>query len=206
MIYKLEFHNPAASLGDRFQESTGNDSRSSGAEAVISSSCFFPKLITALAAEKCRCSNSYWSRVRKKKTPQRTLKIGYKKFWKKLHYWNPTLTYLNSFGKTWVACSASSWSLEKWCSILQAIFINFKKHYVLQSYFLPSGLYWVCEHFPRNRLWIFHMLLAMLKEWRRESDIQEKQAAAREWRTGKSCLDATHSNHCVLMWHVQTTR
>lgn len=49
-------------------------------------------------------------------------------------------------------------------------------------------------------------ITSMLKEWRRESDVQGKQqAAARELRAGKSCLDATQSNHCVLMWHVQTT-
>lgn len=47
---------------------------------------------------------------------------------------------------------------------------------------------------------------SMLKERRRESDVQGKQqAAARESRAGKSCLDATQSNHCALMWHVQTT-
>lgn len=80
------------------------------------------------------------------------LKIDYKKLCKGLYYQHQTLAYLNSFGNTWVACTASSQRLEKCDSILQAVFINFKNHSVLHSYFLPSGLHWVCQHLPRSRL------------------------------------------------------
>jgi len=49
-------------------------------------------------------------------------------------------------------------------------------------------------------------ITSMLKEQRRESDVQEKQqAASKQLRAGKSSLDATQCNHYVLTWHVQTT-